>query len=163
MVDRELLFCVVASGLGVADERALQDVALRLQRGETSDPRRELVDRAGLAPATVARVDAAVEEHLAAHGGSAGAALEAFGAAQTGDGTLSLAGWWARRCLDTRPSPERSSGPEEPSAVVEDTQAITPECPGRYLFQGGNRHRAEIGRGGLGRVLVALDRHLWRT
>lgn len=34
--------------------------------------------------------------------------------------------------------------------------AVTPEPPGRYLF------RAEIGRGGLGRVTTALDTHLGR-
>ncbi len=162
MVDRELLFCAVAGALGLADEPALQDVALRVQRGETAHPRQDLVERAGLTRPGVAQVDAAVEEHLAVHGGSAAAALKAFAAVQTGDGTLSLAGWWVRRCLDTGLSTGPDPGAPDTVPAVEDAQAITPECPGRYAFPGGNRFGAEIGRGGLGRVLVALDRHLGR-
>jgi WD40 repeat protein len=38
---------------------------------------------------------------------------------------------------------------------------VTPEAPGRYRFQGG-RTAAELGRGGIGRVLVAQDSHLGR-
>ncbi|PKN45200.1 MAG: hypothetical protein CVU59_09710, partial [Deltaproteobacteria bacterium HGW-Deltaproteobacteria-17] len=38
----------------------------------------------------------------------------------------------------------------------------TAEDPGRYVYADGNRENAEIGRGGIGRVLLAFDRHLRR-
>ena len=46
--------------------------------------------------------------------------------------------------------------------MSEDLRALTPECAGRYDFAGGSREAAEIGRGGLGRVLLVEDRHLGR-
>lgn len=39
---------------------------------------------------------------------------------------------------------------------------VTAECPGRYSFPGNDPELAEIGRGGIGRVLVARDNHLGR-
>lgn len=42
-----------------------------------------------------------------------------------------------------------------------DAVTLTPETEGRYQFPEG-RQRAELGSGGIGRVLVALDRHLGR-
>ncbi len=51
-------------------------------------------------------------------------------------------------------SPE-SLRPDEPCAA-QDPLAVTPEAAGRY------RPGAEIGRGGIGRVLLALDGHLGR-
>jgi serine/threonine-protein kinase len=44
----------------------------------------------------------------------------------------------------------------------DDPEATTAEDPGRYVFRGGDRDAAEIGRGGIGRVLLAFDRHLRR-
>ncbi|MFH2008392.1 MAG: serine/threonine-protein kinase [bacterium] len=42
-----------------------------------------------------------------------------------------------------------------------DRRLSTPEAPDRYVFPGG-RAAAEVGRGGIGRVLVGLDQHLGR-
>ncbi|MGV8039520.1 MAG: hypothetical protein AB2L07_05400 [Thermoanaerobaculaceae bacterium] len=45
---------------------------------------------------------------------------------------------------------------------TDETWTVTAECPGRYHFPGGDPELAEIGRGGIGRVLVARDAHLGR-
>lgn len=44
----------------------------------------------------------------------------------------------------------------------EDAVAVTEEQPGRYTFKDGDPIRAEIGRGGIGRVLLMHDEHLGR-
>ncbi|MEW6368079.1 MAG: serine/threonine-protein kinase [Acidobacteriota bacterium] len=53
--------------------------------------------------------------------------------------------------------PKRAS-----DGIAGEPVAVTPECPGRYLIEAGARETAEIGRGGIGRVLVARDTHLGR-
>lgn len=57
-----------------------------------------------------------------------------------------------------------TSPPAASSAPLRTDEAwtVTAECPGRYHFPGGDPEAAEIGRGGIGRVLVAHDRHLGR-
>lgn len=153
---------MVASMLKLADEAALREVAVRAEAGEVREPREELIGLARLDATTVATIDKAVEKHLAAHNGDVVAAVHALAALQPLQGTLSLAGWWAQQCIQTQPSPEPEAARSDPGEPSENLQAITPECAGRYAFSGGSRHRAEIGRGGLGRVLVVHDRHLGR-
>ena len=46
-------------------------------------------------------------------------------------------------------------------APAEAAEPVTREDPGRYVFEGG-RVAAELGRGGIGRVLIARDAHLGR-
>lgn len=47
--------------------------------------------------------------------------------------------------------------------VIDDRgEGTTLEDPQRYVFADGGRDEAEIGRGGIGRVLLAFDRHLHR-
>ncbi len=47
--------------------------------------------------------------------------------------------------------------------VVDQRDAVTTlEDPTRYIYADGGRDEAEIGRGGIGRVLLAFDRHLHR-
>ncbi len=41
-------------------------------------------------------------------------------------------------------------------------EIIGRECPGRYTYPGGDPETSEIGRGGMGRVLVSVDTHLGR-
>jgi len=48
----------------------------------------------------------------------------------------------------------------EPPAAAGEGGAVTAEQPGRYRL--GPEERAELGRGGIGRVLIALDTHLGR-
>jgi WD40 repeat protein/tRNA A-37 threonylcarbamoyl transferase component Bud32 len=61
---------------------------------------------------------------------------------------------------DTAPPPDRNTWSEEPggSARTPASSSIGQEQPGRYVPVEAN----ELGRGGLGRVLVAFDAHLGR-
>lgn len=45
---------------------------------------------------------------------------------------------------------------------VDFADETTPENPGRYVYADGDPDSAEIGRGGIGRVMLAFDRHLRR-
>lgn len=49
-----------------------------------------------------------------------------------------------------------------PRAPDAETWTVTAESPGRYLFPHNDPAMAEIGRGGIGRVLIARDSHLGR-
>lgn len=55
-----------------------------------------------------------------------------------------------------------SAEPAAPPVQTDQSWTVTAECPGRYHFPGGDPELAEIGRGGIGRVLVARDAHLGR-
>jgi len=66
----------------------------------------------------------------------------------------------------TLPDP---SAPEAPEPAADSLRSITPEAAGRYLLPDGRpvaaaapEDPAEVGRGGIGRVLLAFDEHLGR-
>ena len=64
----------------------------------------------------------------------------------------------SNRALSQPSKPSKpATGPLRPTSSV-DADTITTEHPGRYAFDAS----AEVGRGGIGRVLVAVDQHLGR-
>ena len=105
-----MLFCLLSAMLGLTDQETLRRVAAGWRRSAAGSPKDELIRIAGLDAATVATVEAALEKHLAAHGGDVEAAVRALDTMAPVDGTLSLVGWWAQQCLLTQPTPAMTAG-----------------------------------------------------
>ena len=72
------------------------------------------------------------------------------------------------RALDLRDQPTRSANEVDPSTSGDQSDPeqwgvdVTREHEGRYVCTAGGETEAELGRGGMGRVLLATDRHIGR-
>ena len=128
----------VASGLLVDKSCSLPERLLA--EGAVSAEQRALLDKL-------------VEQALAVHGGNVRKTYESLG----GERAL-YASFGGGLSVDDKG--EVSIAPELRSAdgSNEDAVDVTPEVSGRYRVRGDG----EIGRGGIGRVLVAFDEHLGR-
>ena len=162
-MDRDLLFGVLAVQLGQATPQQVI-AAASAYVADKSKPIPERMRADGVFTDERFRMlSSMVDEALKAHGGDAKRALgtlggdramyQSFGGSLVvdGKGSLSIA-------------PKRSGGGghdhegEGGHDSAEDTVAVQPEAPGRYRLDA----NAEIGRGGIGRVLVAFDEFLGR-
>ena len=147
-MDRDFLFGVLAVQTGLASPQQIMAAASGYVADKSrSIPQRLLSDRV-FDKQALEMLDKMVEQAVAVHGGSVHKTLQTLGGervlfssfggslVQDDEGGLSI-------------SPKSES--------IEDTAAVTPEAPGRYRSEG-----VEIGRGGIGRVLVAFDEHVGR-
>ncbi len=157
---RELLLGVMAVQLGLVSAAALVAAA----GAWATERRRPLADFLVLQGALDAErrafLDAVVDAAVGACGGSAAAGLASLGGADAVARSFS-----GSVVLD---APAAAPAPVAPVAGAS-LRSITPEAEGRYALRDpGSRAEvdrpdaAELGRGGLGRVLLAFDRHLGR-
>ena len=150
-MDGDLHFCLLAVQRGLAEKRLL--AALAAAHGLTAPTRlrAELVRVAALAPEQISSLDAAIpdaveEERL----------RELLGGIEA-----SLASASSTTVVEAAPA--ASTGRTAAGRVATPgTWTVTAECPGRYAFPDDDPELAEIGRGGIGRVLIARDSHLGR-
>ncbi len=147
-VDKELIFCLQAVQMGLADSRTLVDIGLAWSRGEAQSLRAELIERCALSPEKLQLVDQTVELILSAHRGEVRASLESIGGGRVLE---SLGG-----TLEPAPAEPQTARGEDGSSPAGPTDEVTPELAGRYEMRG------ELGRGGIGRVLAAFDGHVGR-
>jgi serine/threonine protein kinase len=97
-----------------------------------------------------------VAQAIEAHGGDVKQALETVG----GDRAV-FASFGGSVVLDEAGAPTLASEGED-EATAEDSASVSQEEPGRYRYRGDTPDAAEIGRGGIGRVLIAHDEHIGR-
>lgn len=148
-IDADLRFCLLAVRRGLVDRRLLESLAAShgLDRGTAL---REALERvAGLSTEQVAGL--ATELAAGADDDQLAAVLDRVETSLASASSPTVA----------EPS-AASAEPASPPVRTDETWTVTAECPGRYHFPGGDPELAEIGRGGIGRVLVARDAHLGR-
>ncbi|MGC4113552.1 MAG: serine/threonine-protein kinase [Myxococcales bacterium] len=163
-IERELLFCLQALQLGLVDRLVLQEA------GRSWDPsaaglRLQVLKRAALSEEDLKLLDRTVELMVKAHGGDVHAAAEAMGGARLiaesladalkVEGTLPRSSAVPAAASDSEATLHRPESVQAP-AVMSDSAPVTPEASGRYEVRG------ELGRGGIGRVLVGFDAHVGR-
>lgn len=148
MIDGDLRFCLLLVHRNLVDRRVFASLVETVGLGDPSRLRQE-IER--LAPARTDELEALAAEHASPETEQALAAL--------------LAGVTNADSSASSPTMvEPVVTREQPVATLESGESwtVTAECPGRYRFPGDSREAAEIGRGGIGRVLVARDSHLGR-
>ncbi|MBW2704335.1 MAG: protein kinase [Deltaproteobacteria bacterium] len=162
----DLLFGVLGVQLGLLTPRQVMSAGAEW----ASDRERGLAERieesGEVTPEICRMLKDMVADAIQAHGGDSEKTLQALG----GDQAVLLS-FGGLSHVTTVESAKRSEGCPEPSTVdfEEDMVTVTAEHPGRYNLcskdasqQPGDKDAAEIGRGGIGRVLVAFDDHLGR-
>ncbi|MCU0292608.1 MAG: serine/threonine protein kinase [Thermoanaerobaculaceae bacterium] len=149
-MDSDLRFCLLAVERGLAAEGLLMALAAAHGLRTPSRLRAELERAAALTPGQVSALgaaasDATADEPLERRLKELEAALASASSATVVESVVT----------------DAISG-VAPRVVTAETWTVTAECPGRYHFPQNDPTLAEIGRGGIGRVLVARDSHLGR-
>ena len=154
-MERDAIFGLLAVQLGFATAAQIMESSPRDKDEQRTLPER-LQAKGMLTPDRRQMLEKVVDEALAAHGGDSRGALDTLGG---GEAIYAIFGGLPNGLAATAPTLPASL--EGPSTTLVDLDAVTGEAKGRYVFRGG-RETAEIGRGGIGRVLVAHDGHLGR-
>lgn len=146
-LDKDFIVAILAVQLGHTRPQKVMSAAVAwLADRSTSIPQR-LVDQ-GVVTVEQCKELETMADGLLDEGGDAGVILETLAAPASkkhseADATLPL-----------------STMGRVPQAL--DSEDVTQEHDGRYIYSTINREESEIGRGGLGKVLVAFDEHLGR-
>ena len=162
--EQNMLFGVLAVQLGYVSSAQVVQAASSWAADRSKGLAERLTD-AGLVPADrAAMLRSLVDETLQANDLDTARAIESLGASQVFEsfgGMLSL-----------NPDGSVELGPTDTTeSTFEDNLAVTSEHPKRYRLGGQEAEtagrkttskEAEIGRGGIGRVLLAFDEHLGR-
>ncbi|MEZ4434039.1 MAG: protein kinase [bacterium] len=139
--DREAVAGVITVQLGLATPAEVEAARRRGALAET------LQREGALSASQRAMIELMAADALAAHGGDVTLAAESVG----GAGAL----------VDLENA--ATAAPDgELAAVYDERVTITREQPGRYVAPGSEPSARELGRGGIGRVLVMHDAHLGR-
>ena len=179
--DRELLFGILSVQCGLVRAEQLVQAGAAWSTGRDQTLAAHLQRMGFLSTGDRAKIEQVVDLTVGAHGGDARQSLasfggdravfESFGGAMSisPDGELDLVTASAR--APEGPSTDLARGIHEP----DDEAAVSLEHPGRYSLLDkdklyGEEQRihtddvatAELGKGGMGRVLVAFDHHLGR-
>ncbi|MCX7944852.1 MAG: protein kinase [Deltaproteobacteria bacterium] len=151
-MEREVLFCLTALQMGLASPEQLRSIGKDLREKKIGSLRAELIKRALITPENVKNIEHAVDITASFHNGNYKKILslniyrklvkEAFGDSIS----ISQEG-------DIRPSYSKTGVGDEESNL----HVVTEESPGRYVVL------REIGSGGIGRVILAFDRHTGRN
>ncbi|HUT56042.1 MAG TPA: protein kinase [bacterium] len=169
--DRNLLFGVMAVQLKFITPQALMEAAAAWATNRERTLKAYLLER-GIISAKVAQmIEGLLDEQVQAHRGDVKATLASFGGdravresfadsavlirkgqALESFGGDSVAGPATDKDARAVSTGSRGDGDE----VLEDTEHLTLEHPGRYTVKG------EFSRGGIGRVLIATDAHIGR-
>lgn len=140
-VDREVVAGVITVQLGLATPAEVE--AARRRGGLAETLQRE----GALSASQRAMIEAMAADALAAHGGDVTLAAESVGGAGA---------------IDDLEHAATAAPDGELLAAYDERVTITREQPGRYVAPGSEPSARELGRGGIGRVLVMHDAHLGR-
>ncbi len=172
--EQDLLFGIFAVQLGLASPNQVM-LAASQWAVDRSLSLSERLEQDGVVPSERAgMLREMVSGAVAAHGGDARDALDTFGGekavSETFGGSVVLApdGEIVSSQEIEALKPLEPTG-EDSDELAEGRLKVTPVAPGRYSLRDRVRGRptnltqaAEIGRGGIGRVMVAFDEHLGR-
>ncbi len=152
-MDRDFLFGVIAVQLGqVTPAQVMAAASAYFSDRSRTIPERLLAD--GAVSADRHRmIQDIVATMLQAHGGDAQKAVESVGGQRA-----VFASFGGSVVVDAAGHASLAPATGGDAGVDGDDPAVQPEAPGRYRFS----DAAEIGRGGIGRVLVAFDAFLGR-
>ncbi len=169
--DRNLLFGVMAVQLKFITPQALMEAAAAWATNRERALKDYLLDR-GIITAKVAEmIEGLLDEQVRAHQGDVRATLKSFGGDRAVQESFAASAVLVRegKALESfggdsvaGPAPLKGAHPPstgsrgEGDEVLEDTEHLTLEHPGRYDVKG------EFSRGGIGRVLIAVDSHIGR-
>ena len=148
-IDADLQFCLLAVRRGLVDRRLLVSLAAVHGLEPGAVLRRAMECAVELSPHQVAGLEAELakggdQEQLVALLEHLKTALAEASSPTVGD------------------VPVAHARPTAPPVPTDQPWRVTAESPGRYHFPSGDPGLAEIGRGGIGRVLVVHDAHLGR-
>jgi len=152
-MDRDFLFGVIAVQLGQATPQQVMAAASAyfMDRSKTIPER--LLEGGAIEGERLKMIEDVVATMVEAHGGDVRQTMDTLG----GERAL-YASFGGSLVVDgegeVSPAPEA----ERDGDSVDDASTVFPEHPGRYRVE----PDAEIGRGGIGRVLVAFDEGLGR-
>jgi eukaryotic-like serine/threonine-protein kinase len=156
-MDRDFLFGVIAVQLGQATPQQVMAAA----SGYVADKSKSLPERLRaegvFTDERFAMLSAMVDEALKAHGGDVNLTLHSLG----GEAVV-FRSFGGSLVVDDRGQMSIAPSAEDSSDGADAASDVTAEHVGRYRFQGDSAEAAELGRGGIGRVLLAHDRHLGR-
>ncbi|MBN2497014.1 MAG: serine/threonine protein kinase, partial [Deltaproteobacteria bacterium] len=159
---QDLLFGVLAVQLGLVSAQQVMAAAGAWAADRSRCLAERLEEDGAISPARRKMIEDMVSDAVRAHDGDARETLLTFGGEQA---MLQSIGGSVRISTDG----ELSFGPEPDTGSGEEGLAVTPETQGRYSLRDSTskgpaegRGSPELGRGGMGRVLVAFDEHLGR-
>ena len=153
--DSDRLFCREAVRLGLVEQSEV-DALFVEHRGDAGAVRRSLCSDTKLRPEERETVEASVRALRQGQGVELAPTLQAGRARKHSESAATLASGTDGRVGTTL----QSSGSDE---AVHDEAAVTEEARGRYVPTCEDGTELEIGRGGIGRVLVVHDRHMGRS
>ena len=152
-LDRELLFAVLAVQLGQATPRQVMAAASSFVLDRSRSIGDLLVASGAIVQERREMLDGMTSEALRANGGDAKKTLDSMG------GALAVyASFGGSLMVDDSGKAKLAPAAPGRSDSVDEGSTVYPETPGRYQVEAD----AEIGRGGIGRVLVAFDTGLGR-
>ncbi|MCX7957472.1 MAG: WD40 repeat domain-containing serine/threonine-protein kinase [Deltaproteobacteria bacterium] len=151
-MEREILFCITALQMGLTTAEQLKEIGKDLSEKKIVSIRSELIKRASISPEKIKTVEHAVDISASLYNGNFKKILslgiyrklvrEAFG------DSISIS-----RNGELRPSYPKIRLDEN----AEDIHTVTEEAPERYLTL------RDIGAGGIGKVILAFDKHTGRN
>ncbi|MFL5319565.1 MAG: protein kinase domain-containing protein [Myxococcaceae bacterium] len=159
--DRELLLGVMAVQLGFASAQQVMTAAAEWATDRKNGLAERLEGKNVLTPTQRQMLEALVSQAIQVNAGDVKATIESLG----GERLIlqSLGGSLLIPRAPNRVKPEDDDEKTDPhSASEEDLIAVSTEDIGRYTSNSGSEEPVEIGRGGIGRVLVAFDQFLQR-
>jgi eukaryotic-like serine/threonine-protein kinase len=152
-MDRDFLFGVLAVQLGQATPQQVMAAASAYVVDQSRSVADNLMAAGAISEERRRMLDGMVDEALKVHGGDVHKTMQSIG----GDRAI-LASFGGSLVVDDTGNVSLAAPHEDGGESIEDFEAVTPEADRRYRVE----PNAEVGRGGIGRVLVALDQHLGR-
>lgn len=151
-MDRDFLFGVIAVQLGQATPAQVMTAASAYFADRSKSIPERLLSDGVLTEDRFRMIRDVVATMVQAHDGDVARAVASVGGQQA-----VFASFGGSVVVDAKGDVgPASSQPGAADAAIEDVAAVQAEAPGRY------RVGSEVGRGGIGRVLVAFDTHLGR-
>jgi len=173
--ERDLLFGILAVQLGFASPQQVMSCAAAWATDREHGLAERLRAGAGLDEERWRLLVGLVAQSVEVNDGDAAQAIATLGGddlmLQTFGGSLADVEPPPPAMAEAPKAAEPQTGPSPPAATdsVEDSERVTREHPGRYTLRdprsgeaAADKDSAELGRGAIGRVLVAFDEHLGR-